>query len=107
MAGGGQLTEMKQFTADEPFAAREEMISLPHYVEVPPDTPLHCFYCHDCEAPEYRLHRAEGKYMALSHRRAPRMAPGAAQPRQCAVSMTNLDRFAEMLPSSRLPAGGT
>jgi hypothetical protein len=37
-------------------------------VMVPPDTPLFCFYCHDTEAPEYRLRRKGGKYVALCHR---------------------------------------
>ena len=37
-------------------------------VLVPPDTPLFCFYCHDTEAPEYRLRRKAGKYVALCHR---------------------------------------
>ena len=37
-------------------------------VLVPPDTPLFCFYCHDTEAPEYRLRRKGGKYVALCHR---------------------------------------
>ena len=34
-------------------------------VLVTPDVPLFCNHCHDTEAPEYRLRRAAGKYIAL------------------------------------------
>lgn len=30
-----------------------------------PDVLLYCFHCHDAEAPEYRLRRKGGKYIAL------------------------------------------
>jgi hypothetical protein len=37
-------------------------------VLVPPDTPLYCAECHDSEAPQYRLRRRGGKYVALCYR---------------------------------------
>lgn len=37
-------------------------------VLVPPDTPLYCADCHDSEAPQYRLRRRGGKYVALCYR---------------------------------------
>jgi hypothetical protein len=59
------LNERLDEPVDLPGSPVPTEIQPPVTVVVPPDTPLYCYKCHDCQAPEYRLRRSGGKYIAL------------------------------------------